>query len=233
MLHFGGHDFSCGVRPGGDPTSYLTMKADLLGRCSRGSVADLVRGLDEHFPGGLASIIHLFLEERRRVLADVIRATLEHHEETYGRIWEESRKLVHYLREVDAPIPEALALVARHVLEQQVIAALAQLPELGVIPDRVFAVVDEARALGLTLDLSPLRSVVHRAVGLTLDAVAEEPSSERVVRATALIEGTRSLDIRYGHWATQNHFFRLWQDRRDAHDTLRPLAVTLGFNLVG
>jgi hypothetical protein len=74
---------------------------------------------------------------------------------------------------------------------------------------------------------------VHRAVGRALDAIAEEPSSEHVARATALIEGTRSLGIRYGHWASQNHFFRIWQDRRDAHDALRPLAVTLGFNLVG
>ena len=233
MLHFGSHDFSCGVRAWSDQASYDTMKADLLGRSTRGSIADLVRGLDEHFPGGLASISHLFLEERRRVVVDVIRATLERHEETYGRIWEESRKLVHYLREVDAPIPEALALVARHVLEQQVTTALEHLPELGAIPEHVFAVVTEARALGLTLDLVPLRPVVHQAVGLALDAIAAEPSSERVARAIALIEGARSLHIRYGHWATQNHFFRLWRERPDAHDTLRPLAATLGFNLAG
>jgi alpha-amylase/alpha-mannosidase (GH57 family) len=231
MLHFGGSDFSCGVRPWDDQTAYDTMKADLLGRGARGSVADLVRGLDEHFTGELASIGHLFLDERRRVLSEIIRATLAHHEETYGKIWEESRKLVHHLREVDVPIPDALALAARHVLEQQIIAALEPLPELGAIPERVFAVADEARTLGLSLDLSPLRSVVHQAVGRALDAIAEEPSTENVARATALIEGARSLQIRSGHWATQNHFFRLWQDRVDARDTLRPLAATLGFNL--
>ena len=231
MLHFGGRDFSCGIGPWRDQTSYDVMKADLLGRCARRSVADLVRGLDEYFPGGLASLSQLFLDERRRVLAEVIRATLEKLEATYRRIWEESRKLVHDLREVDAPIPEALALVTRHVLEQQVTNSLERLPELGAIPERVFAAVGEARALGLTLDLSPLRSVVHEAIGRVLDAVAEEPSGERVRRARALIEGARSLDIPYGHWATQNRFFRLWRERRDARDTLRPLATTLGFNL--
>jgi alpha-amylase/alpha-mannosidase (GH57 family) len=231
MLHFGGHDFSCGIGPWRDETSYDAMKADLLGRCARRSVADLVRGLDEYFPDGLASLSHLFLDERRRVLADVIRATLEKLEETYRRIWEESSKLVHDLREVDAPIPEALALVTRHVLEQQVTGFLEPLPELGTIPERAFAAVGEARALGLTLDLSSLRSVVHRAIGRVLDAIAQEPSDERVRRATALIEGARSLNIPYGHWATQNRFFQIWRERRDAHDTLRPLANTLGFNL--
>ena len=231
LLHFGGHDFSCGIRAWDDQATYDAVKADLLGRLARQSVADLVRGLDEYFPGGLSALSHLFLDERRRVLASVIRATLDRHEETYRKIWEETRKLVHYLREVDAPLPEALAIVARHVLEQQVAAELQPLPELGAIPDRAFAIVGEAQTLGLTLDLAPLRFIMHRAVTQALDAIAEEPSSERVARATALIEGARRLGVPYGHWATQNRFFQLWRERPDARDVLLPLATTLGFSL--
>ena len=231
LLHFGGHDFSCGIRAWDDQATYDAVKADLLGRLARQSVADLVRGLDEYFPGGLSSLSHLFLDERRRVLASVIRATLDRHEETYRKIWEETRKLVHYLREVDAPLPEALAIVARHVLEQQVAAELQPLPELGAIPDRAFTIVGEAQTLGLTLDLAPLRFIMHRAVTQALDAIAESASSERVARATALIEGARRLGIRYGHWAIQNRFFQLWRERPDARDVLLPLATTLGFSL--
>src|SRR5262245_44509907 len=207
------------------------MKADLRERCARRGVADLVRGLDDYFPGGLASLSHLFLDERRRVLSDVIRATLEKLEATYRQIWEESRKLVHDLREVDAPIPEALALVTRHVLEQEVRGLLEPLPGLGAIPDRVFEVAGEARALGVTLDLASLRPVLRRAIARLLDVVAEEPSGKRVRQAPALVDGARSLKIPYGHWATQNRFFEIWRKRRDAHDALRPLATTLGFNL--
>ena len=231
MVHFGGHDFSCGIGPWTDQTAYDTMKADLLERCARRSVTDLVRGLDEYFPGGLASLSHLFLDERRRVLSDVIRATLEKLEATYRQIWEESRKLVHDLREVDAPIPEALALVTRHVLEQEVRGVLEPLPELGAIPDRVFETASEARALGVKLDLTSLRPVLRRAIARLLDVIAADPSEERVRRATALIDGARSLNIPYGHWATQNRFFQIWRERPDAHDSLRPLAITLGFNL--
>ena len=231
LLYFGGHDFSCGVRTWDDQATYDALKTDLLARCARQSVADLVRGLDEYFPGGLSSLGHLFLDERRRVLGNVIRATLERHEETYRKIWEENRKLVHYLREADAPIPEALAIVARHVLEEQITAELQPLPELLVIPDRVVGIVDEARALGLTLDLMPQRLVMHRAVAHALDAVAEAPSRERIAQATALIEGARRLGIRYGHWATQNRFFQIWTERPDARGDLLPLATALGFSL--
>ena len=231
LLYFGGHDFSCGVRTWDDQATYDALKTDLLARCARQSVADLVRGLDEYFPGGLSSLSHLFLDERRRVLANVIRATLDRHEETYRNIWEENRKLVHYLREADAPIPEALAIIARHVLEEQITAELQPLPELGAIPDRVVGIVDEARALGLTLDLMPQRFVMQRAVGQALDAIAQSPSRESIARATALIEGARRLGIRYGHSATQNRFFQIWSERPDARADLLPLATALGFSL--
>jgi len=231
LAHFGGHDFSCGVRTWDDPATYDALKSDLLARCARQSVADLVRGLDEYFPGGLSSLSHLFLDERRRVLANVIRATLERHEETYRKIWEDNRKLVHYLRDADAPIPEALAIIARHVLEEQVSAELRSLPDVGAIPDRVVGIVDEARALGLTLDLMAQRFVMQRAVARALDLVAESPSRERVALATALIDGARRLGIRYGHWATQNRFFQIWTERPDARAELVPLANALGFSL--
>ncbi len=233
LAHFGGHDFSCGVRTWDDQATYDALKADLLARCARQSVADLVRGLDEYFPGGLSSLSHLFLDERRRVLANVIRAVLERHEETYRKIWEENRKLVHYLRDADAPIPEALAIIARHVLEEQVSAELQSVPNLAAIPDRVVAILDEAKALGLTLDLMAQRFIMQHAVARALALVAESPSRERVARATALIEGARRLGIRYGHWATQNRFFRIWTERPDARADLLPLANALGFSLAG
>ena len=82
----------------------------------------MVRGIDEHFPGETFGLPHLFLDERRRALARVIASVLAKHEETYRRIWEENRGLIRYLRRADAPIPDALAIIARHVLEQEVAA---------------------------------------------------------------------------------------------------------------
>jgi alpha-amylase/alpha-mannosidase (GH57 family) len=231
LAYFGGHDFSCGVRTWDDQATYDALKADLLARCAHQSVADLVRGLDEYFPGGLSALSHLFLDERRRVLANVIRATLERHEETYRKIWEENRKLVHYLRAADAPIPEALAIIARHVLEEQNTAELQALPELLVIPDRVVSIVDEANALGLKLDLVPQRAVMHRAVARALDDVAELPSRERIAQSTALIEGAHRLGIPYGRWVAQNRFFQIWSERPEARGDLQPLATALGFSL--
>ena len=231
LVHYGGPDFSCGIRAWEDQATYDAMKADLLRRYGELSVADMVRGMDEYFPGEPLTLAHLFLEERRRVLDSVIRAALDKPEETYRHIWEENRKLVHYLLQVDVPVPEALRLVGRHVLEQQASDELERMAELAAIPERVFEIAAEAKALDLTLDLTRPRAAARRAVERALEAVAEAPTAPHVAAATALIEGANHLGLHYGHWAAQNRFFELWGAHSEARTTLRPLAAALGFEL--
>ena len=234
VLHFGGHDFACGVRAWEDDEVYRTIKTELLRRYARSTVADVVRRLDESFPGGSFSLTDLFLDERRRVLASVTRSTLMKHEETYQRIWEENRKLVHYLRQADAPIPEALALVARHVFEQAILAELAQAEarrDRGPLPDRMFDLAGEATALGLRLDLDEGKPMAVRLVRGALAAVAESPIPARVAEAAALIEGANRLGLRYGRWAVQNLFFETWGRHPGARAQLTALGESLGFHL--
>ncbi|HEY7647566.1 MAG TPA: DUF3536 domain-containing protein [Methylomirabilota bacterium] len=230
VMHFGGHDFSCGIRSDEGSESYETMKADLLRRYAQHSMADMVRGLDDYFPRDLFGLPHLFLEERRRVLARVIQTVLDKHEATYHRIWEESRKLARYLRQAEAPIPEVLRITARHVLEEEIVAEARRAAESGVIPQPAFEAATEARSLGLPLDLTAARAPLGAAISRALDALAS-PSPERVGAAVALVRGAQRLGVGFGLWHAQNRFFVLWREHPREHAILRPLAQALGFDL--
>jgi alpha-amylase/alpha-mannosidase (GH57 family) len=231
VLHFGGHDFSCGIRTYEDPAAYDTMKADLLRRYAQRSMADTVRGLDEHFPEGLFSLTHLFLEQRRRVLASVMQAVLDKHEQTYRPVWEESRKLVRYLRQADALIPEVLRITAKYMLEEELVAELKRAAYSTALPERVFEVSEEARSLGLELDSAAVRPIIRLMVGRGLDALAERVTAERVAPTVTLVLGARRLGFGFGLWHTQNRVFALWRDHPEARETLRPLVDALDFAL--
>jgi hypothetical protein len=231
VLHFGGHDFSCGIRGYEDQVSYDTMKADLLRRYGQRTLAEVVRGLDDYFPRDLFGLTHLFLEERRRVLARVIQSVLDKHEETYHRVWEESRRLVRYLRQAEAPIPEVFRITAKHVLEEEITTELGRAAEAGVISPRVFEHAEEARVLGIELDLTAARPAMGRAVSRALERLAASATYQAVADATALVRGAQRLGVRFGLWRTQNRFFELWKEQPAARDQLRPLADALGFSL--
>jgi alpha-amylase/alpha-mannosidase (GH57 family) len=230
VLHLAGHDFACGVLPYDEP-HYARLKAELGRRYERSSLADVVRSMDEHFGRDTFSLPHLFVEGRRLVVATVIRHVLERHEATYRRIWEENRKLMHYLRGADVPIPDALAFVARHVLEQDVLAELGQADALTAIPSRAFELHAEAQALGLHLELGPARPPMQRAVRRALAAIAEAPDDERIRRASELVDGAIRLGVDFGFWGAQTQFFDLWRALPAARPALARLASLLHFNL--
>ena len=230
VLHHGGHDFHCGIRGFGDPAWYDQMKPDFLHAASRLGISDIVRALDQHFPESY-SLRHLFLDERRNVLARVTASALDRNEAAYRRIWEESRQLLHYLRDVDVPAPEALDLVARHVLAREVTAELQQTEAHGAVPDRAFELMGEATALGLRLDLTTAEEPMRRAVAATIDALEQAITLEGVARGAALVEGAQRLGVGFGQWQAQNRFFVLWRSHPEAREMLRPLAAPLGFRL--
>ncbi|MBM3220526.1 MAG: DUF3536 domain-containing protein [Candidatus Rokubacteria bacterium] len=231
VIHFGGHDVSCGVRAWAGAALYEEMKADLLVRYARHSMADMVRGIDTYFPDDPYGLRDLFLEGRRRLIAEVTRAALDRHEASLRQVWDETRKLVRYLREIDAPVPEALSLAGRHVMEEEARAELERTPRLGAIPPRAFELVDEAREVGLRLDLEPCRPVLRGAVLAGLARVADSPAPERVTAVLALINGARRLDVGFDRWAAQNRVFDLWRKQPDARGALAPLADALGLAL--
>jgi hypothetical protein len=138
---------------------------------------------------------------------------------------------VRYLREVDAPVPEALALAGRHVMEDEARAELARTAALGAIPPRVFELADEASAVGLPLDLGPCRPVLRAAETATNTQAAQSLSPERVAAVLALIDGARRLGVGFDRWTAQNRVFELWRRRPEARATLAPIADALGFAL--
>jgi hypothetical protein len=132
---------------------------------------------------------------------------------------------------VDAPVPEALALAGRHVMEDEARAELGRTAAFGAIPPRVFELADEASAVGLPLDLGPCRPVLRAAVTATIAQAAQSPSPERVATVLALIDGARRLGVGFDRWTAQNRVFELWRRMPEAHATLAPIADALGFAL--
>jgi Domain of unknown function (DUF3536) len=229
VAHFGGHDITCGVRLGDEAAAYDALRQDLLERYGRRRLPDVVRGVDAAFGRDTFSVTDLFIEERRRILAALLGQVIARHESTIRQVWAETHSLLDYLQSADVPIPETLAVVARRVLEQDTLAALAEVPVQLIIPPRVFEFSAHARKLHLRLNLTSARAPLRDALGRALDLVEQAPTAATVAQAVTLIEGGERLGMGLGHWAAQNRFFAFWQSREDLHDALVPLARALGF----
>ncbi|MGH7320258.1 MAG: DUF3536 domain-containing protein [Candidatus Rokuibacteriota bacterium] len=233
VLHFGGHDFHCAMRGVLDAGEFSAVRDEIFRHFAGHSLSEVVRALDRHFAGKAYGIRDLFLEERRRILASVTEGVLRRLDETYRRLYEDNRRLMQYLRDVDAPAPEALALVARYVLQRDLARELRAMADADGVTDRIGEILAEADSLGLAVLLDREQTAGHleRALVARMARLAEAVTPDEVERITSVLEVARQLGCVPDLWAAQNQFFRLWRSDGADGRVLAPLGAALGFRL--
>jgi alpha-amylase/alpha-mannosidase (GH57 family) len=160
VLHFGDHNFLCGVRPVGPTDRYERTRTALSAAFEEADFPATIRVLDEHFGPTAYSLRDLFRDEQRHLLDEVLASTLADVEATYRSIYRGRAPLLRFLASVDAKLPKALHRAAEVVLNAELQDEIAG----GAEPARLSALVDEANRFEVPLDVEGLQHAFHEAV---------------------------------------------------------------------
>ncbi len=212
VLHFGAADFRCGVAPWRGEAQHADVERVLFGKLESASFARVLREIDHFFPGRDYTLRDLFLDERRRVARTLLEGTLRRLEDHHREIYEDNRRLMEFLRELDSPIPGPLRVAADVTLTGRLleVTAAARRGEMG-LPEaerRLGEVADLARRFDAHLNLRRVRS---DAEAIVLDRLrrlgAGEAPPERAAEVAAVLAIAERLGLRLDLWEAQN---RLW-----------------------
>lgn len=234
VLHFGAADFRCGIAPWRGPAQHAEVEAALFGRLESASFARVLREIDRFFPGRDYTLRDLFLDERRRVADALLEGTLRRYEDRYVEIFEDNRRLMEFLRELDSPVPAPLRVAADVTLSVRLLAALGRARsgelDLEAAGRQLGAVVELARRLEAHLRLAPVRRSVE---GLVLDRlaalVAGRNPAARAAECVGILALAERLGLRLDLWEAQNRF---WAWAGSSHVTLeRETAAELARRL--
>ena len=211
VLHFGAADFRCGLTPYRGVDHLAEVEADLLGR-PEASLAHLLREADRHFPGRDYGLRDLFLDERREVAEVLLDGTMRRYEADYQDIFEDNRRLMEFLYEIDSPIPGPLRVAADVSLTRRLLqvtgSARAAGLDLAAIEGELIAIVAQARRLGAHLHLAAVRRDVEQLVAANVAAlVAGQGPAARAIELTGILALAKKLGLWLDLWQAQN---RLW-----------------------
>jgi hypothetical protein len=234
VLHFGAADFRCGIAPYRDPHHHAEVEAALFSKLDRVSLHRVLREIDRFFPGRDYALRDLFLDERRRVANALLEGTLRRYEDRYVEIFEDNRRLMEFLREIDSPVPAPLRVAADVTLTARLLAVLDRARsgaiDLETAELELGAVVSLARRLDAHLRLAPIRRRVEALVLDRLGALlaARQPGS-RAAECVGILALAERLGLRLDLWEAQN---RLWAWAGSSHVTLeRDAAAELARRL--
>jgi len=233
VLHFGGNDFRCSVRPFGDVQGYEELERELFHKFSRFSLSDVVRAMDANFVGQDFSLRDLFIDERRALAKKLLRETLTRYERDYERIFEENRRLMRFLLEINTPIPPALRAAAELTLAGELRTLLEDLRDNVIsIPTahaQLRALLSEARMLGVRLDLDEPRRVIEGLLLEHMRRLQASPRREIAREMVELIDLGDALGTGLNLWEVQNLFWDLIS--AGAPEFERDIALRLGERL--
>ncbi|MCA9560142.1 MAG: DUF3536 domain-containing protein [Myxococcales bacterium] len=214
-LHLGGHDLSGGVRAEGGEDDLEGLRDALIPCFEHGEYSRLVRAIDQAFPGRVLTLRALFRDEQRRTLDRLLAMERAKVAEAYDAIYDRAAPLLRFLSSLGQPAPLTFRRAAEVVLDNRLQRKLE-----GDLPtaDSVRALLDEADAMGIELDLEPLRYQLGLALTRASAALREDPDSlPALERFAGAVRDAAAMPVGVDLWEAQNTWFAL-DEQRDARD---------------
>lgn len=211
-LHLGETELTGGVRAA--RADYAELRTALAAAMEPGGIPAVIRLLDAHFGETPIAIRSLFRDEQRRVLHELIEATLDEAESAFRQLHQRYDPLMRFYTRLRIPVPKVLQTAAEFDLNQQ----LRHLLEREIAPAEMEALLREAKDENVTLDettLKAFRDAAERAA----DHFRERPEDLDRLQAfdtivTVIREANLTIDLR----RAQNRYYRLRAKLRPVFD---------------
>jgi hypothetical protein len=212
-LHLGETELAGGVRPARDPDDYADVRTQLKAAFEPGGLPTLIRALDTYFGETPLSIRSLFRDEQRRVLRELIVATLEEAESAFRQLHERYDPIMRYHTRLGVPMPKVLQTAAAFDLNLQ----LRRLLESDVsAPAEIEQRLRQSRDEQVSLDETTLMAF-RDAVDRACDRFRESPDDlgrlERFDTLVTIVHAEKlPIDLRHA----QNRYYRMRNALRPA-----------------
>jgi hypothetical protein len=221
VLYLGDHNMFVTIRSLGPDEDFHQVRDMIDEAFRKGDNNEVVRLMNVSFNGRNYSLSHLFKDQQRRILNELLANTWDEIESSFRHIFEHNYAIMQMIQNINMPLPKALSTPAEFILNQDICRAI-QAEEIDLNQLRNLA--DESARLSLDLDREKLRfeggqkisqlmnrlggeAALETALGGSPEDVKLLQTIERTVEILKLI--TPEMDLQNA----QNVFFSIAKSR--------------------
>ncbi len=210
VIYFGDHNLSGGVRPFIDEQRFAEMRGEIRDCFTRGDAAGTVRLIEKHFESGAYSLWHLFRDQQRQIVGQILDAALDDVERTLRRLKEQHYATLEVTRRMGMPLPRILSRIAELIHSADFLDLMAG---EAVDVELLRRANEEARRWGVEPDRVTAAFTVSRRVNRAMLELEADPERlELLRRVEGLLVAVEPLQLELDLWMAQNVHFTL--DRR-------------------
>ena len=210
VLHFGDHNISAGVRDFISEEKLEEMKKELKDTFSQGNIPEVVRLMDKHFDSNIYSLWHLFKDEQKKVLDQILGLTYEGVETAYRQIYENNITIMNFYENLRHQIPRPFVAAAEYIINSDL---KKMFEEEAFDKVRLKRLIDETNRWSVRVDTTTMGFKVGEWINTKMETFREEPDqTELPERINDALETLEPLSLSLNLWKAQNIYFAISQD---------------------
>jgi alpha-amylase/alpha-mannosidase (GH57 family) len=207
VVHLGDHNIIGGVREYIGDGPFSSMRQEIENAFGKSDITEVIQLMDKHFETHNYSLWHLFRDEQRRVLSQILDSTLKEIEASFRRIYERHYPVMQVIREMRIPLPKAFALPTELIVNSDIRHELEN-EELDF--KRIKKSVEEANKWSLELDSKSLAFIATQKINLLMERFSEAPHEAPLLETIENIFSLMSaLPVQLDLWKAQNIYFSI------------------------
>jgi hypothetical protein len=163
--------------------------------------------MGKHFGMNNFSIWHLFRDEQRKVIREILEFNHVGIEASYRKIYEDNNPVMNFLSSINIPIPKPIFLAVEHIINVDMRRAFEK---EEVDTEKLKRLILESNRWGIHLDRGAIEYDVSLWVTLVMEKMTQDPmNSSLFLKIPNVLELLEPLSLNLNFWKAQNTFLSL------------------------
>jgi alpha-amylase/alpha-mannosidase (GH57 family) len=207
VLHLGDHNLVGGVRTSPEEDTIAAIHEKIKGVFLKSDMSETIRLIEKYFVEHHYSLWHLFRDEQRKVLDQILDATLKEMEGSLRQVNERNYPIIQAMRQMGVPLPKLFTAAVELILNADLLQSLKS-PDLDL--DGLQKQVEEARKWRLHVDRATLGFVASNRINQLMEKSAQMPEDYGLLKTVqSLVSMVNPLSLDLNLWKTQNIYFSM------------------------
>ncbi len=211
VLHLGDHNIVGGARPFDSDESYQNMQKEIEASFKRSDISDVVRLIDKHFADHSYSLWHLFRDEQRRILDQLLDTSLKEIEGSLRQIYERHLPVMQAIEGVRMMLPRYFSMILEFVLNTD-IRKILEADEVDM--DRLEELVEDANRWTVQIDKTTLDFLAGDKIDNYMKQFSDSPEDTALLKHMhRFLKAIKELPLEPNIWQAQIILFNMAKDR--------------------
>ncbi len=207
VLHFGGHNLTGGAHRFTGIEQYNTMQNEIKESFARSDIPEVIRLMDRHFGDHNYGIWHLFRDEQRRILNQILEPELVEIDASFHQAYDHYYSFMQVMKNLKVPLPGSLQSIVNSVIDNDLHRLLIK-EKADMAKFR--RLVEDIKKLSPQIEKQSLGFIVSRRIDDLMARLDKTPEDlDTMVTAVNLLSIAGELQLEPGLWKAQNILFSL------------------------